>query len=260
MIVYTFDNTLDGLLSAVFDAFNNHEMPNDLLTAGNALPLFCDHIHEVHTDENKSQRVWKGLENKLSHLGLSIITISFLSEETVLNYPLFTYICKAFTNTNKISIERNFSDPDVLFCTQTYRRVCYEAKRMKQFLRFQKAKDGTYLGVIQPDHNVLPLIIDHFKDRFNDQSFLIFDARRRYGFYYDKEDVNRITFCDDQALPFDFTTGKMDADILSDNDKMIQDLWKTYFKAICIKERLNPKKQAGDMPRRYWRYMTEKQN
>ena len=56
MIVYTFDNTLDGLLSAVFDAFNNHEMPNDLLTAGNALPLFCDHIHEVHTDENKSQR------------------------------------------------------------------------------------------------------------------------------------------------------------------------------------------------------------
>ena len=79
---------------------------------------------------------------------------------------------------------------------------------MKQFLRFQKAKDGTYLGVIQPDHNVLPLIIDHFKDRFNDQSFLIFDARRRYGFYYDKEDVNRITFCDDQALPFDFTTGK----------------------------------------------------
>ena len=260
MVVYTFDNTLDGLLSAVFDAFYNHEMPNDLLTAGKVLPLFCDYIHEVNTDENKSKRVWKGLENRLTHLGLSIITISFLSEDNNLNYALFSYICKAFTNKNKISIEKNFSDPDVLICTQTYRRVCFEAKRMKQFLRFQKAKDGTYLGVIHPDFNVLPLIIEHFKDRFNDQCFLIYDAKRGYGFYYDQKEVTRITFSDSQKLPFNYETGKMDADILSDNDKMIQDLWKTYFKAICIKERLNPKKQAGDMPRRYWRYMTEKQN
>ena len=186
MVVYTFDNTLDGLLSAVFDAFYNHEMPNELLTAGKALPLFCDHIHEVNTDENKSKRVWKGLENKLTHLGLSIITISFLSEDNNLNYALFSYICKAFTNKNKISIEKNISDPDVLICTQTYRRVCFEAKRMKQFLRFQKAKDGTYLGVIHPDFNVLPLIIEHFKDRFNDQCFLIYDAKRGYGFYYEE--------------------------------------------------------------------------
>lgn len=260
MLVYTFDNTLDGLLSAVFDSFYYHEMPNDLLTAGDAIPLFCDRIHEVHTNEDKSKRVWKGLENRLSYIGLSIITISFLSEERDKNYALFSYICKAFKNPNKISIEKNFSDPDVLLCTQTYRRVCYEAKRMKQFLRFQQAKDGTYLGVIHPDHNVLPLIIDHFKDRFNDQCFLIFDAKRKYGYYYDKEEASRITFSEGETLPFDKETGKMNSDILSDNDKLFQDLWKTYFKAICIKERLNPKKQAGDMPRRYWKYMTEKQN
>ena len=35
-------------------------------------------------------------------------------------------------------------------------------------------------------------------------------------------------------------------------------IWETYFKAICIKERMNPKKQLSDMPRRYWKYMTEK--
>jgi len=39
----------------------------------------------------------------------------------------------------------------------------------------------------------------------------------------------------------------------------LQDLWRTYFKAICIRERMNPRKQRGDMPVRYWRYMTEKQ-
>jgi len=108
---------------------------------------------------------------------------------------------------------------------------------------------------------VLPLVIGHFKDRFRDQSWLIYDAKRRYGYYSIPEsDVPlRITFEDEASLPFDLESGKLDEALLSENDKMFQDLWRTYFKAICIRERLNPRKQLNDMPRRYWRYMTEKQ-
>jgi hypothetical protein len=136
-------------------------------------------------------------------------------------------------------------------------------------------KDGTYLAVVSPDHNVLPLIIDHFQDRFNDQSWLIYDARRHYGYYYGSSSsapcdaslpsankgmggVVRITFEDEASLPFDLTNGKLDASALSTDDQLFQNLWRTYFKAICIRERINPKKQLNDMPRRYWRYMTEK--
>jgi probable DNA metabolism protein len=54
-------------------------------------------------------------------------------------------------------------------------------------------------------------------------------------------------------------TGKLSDELLSENDQLFQELWRTYFKAICIRERLNPKKQLNDMPRRYWRYLTEKQ-
>ena len=68
----------------------------------------------------------------------------------------------------------------------------------------------------------------------------------------------RVTFEDEAAVPFDLRNGKMDADVLSDNDQLFQELWRTYFKAICIKERMNPRKQLKDMPRRYWKYMTEK--
>ena len=41
MIVYIFDGTMDGLLTAVFDAFAMHEQPETLLMEGEALPLFC---------------------------------------------------------------------------------------------------------------------------------------------------------------------------------------------------------------------------
>ena len=263
MTVYVFDGTMDGLLTAVFDAFLLKEQPEQLLAEGDVLPLFCDHTYHVTTDEEKAQRVWAGLEKKLPCEALRLISVSWLSELRELNTPLFLYICKVFRQGD---ISRNFADADVLAVTNIARRVLHEQLRMKQFIRFQKAKDGTYLGVVSPDHNVLPTIIDHFQDRFNDQPWLIYDAKRHYGYYYGaspnpskgRGDVIRVTFEDESAVPFDLRNGKMDAEVLSDDDQLLQNLWRTYFKAICIKERMNPRKQLQDMPRRYWKYMTEK--
>ncbi len=256
MMVYIFDGTMDGLLTAVFDAFAMHEQPETLLTEGEALPLFCERTQTVHTDEEKARRVWTGLEKKLSREAMKLISVSWLSELKELNGHLFRYICKVFTAGK--GIERHFADPDVLAVTNIARKVLHEQLRMKQFIRFQKAKDGTYLGVVSPDHNVLPLIIDHFQDRFNDQPWLIYDAKRHYGFNYDGKTVIRITFEDEAAVPFNLANGKLDESVLSSDDQLLQDLWRTYFKAICIRERMNPRKQLNDMPRRYWKYMTEK--
>ena len=275
MTVYVFDGTMDGLLTAVFDAFLLKEQPEQLLAEGDALPLFCDHTYHVTSDEEKARRVWAGLEKKLTREALRLISVSWLSELRELNTPLFLYICKVFRQGD---ISRNFADADVLAVTNIARRVLHEQLRMKQFIRFQKAKDGTYLAVVSPDHNVLPIITDHFQDRFNDQPWLIYDAKRHYGYYYQtlpqcnvtlsrreplsvSEGSNmpiRVTFEDEATVPFDLSNGKLNADVLSENDQLFQDLWRTYFKAICIKERMNPHKQLQDMPRRYWKYMTEK--
>lgn len=258
MTVYVFDGTMDSLLSAVFDAFLLKEEPEQLLTGGDVLPLFCERIYKVTTDAEKARRVWTGLEKQLPREALRIISTSQLSELQELWQPLFMLACKVFRQGKEVV--RNFADPDVLTVTQIARRVAYEAHRMMQFVRFQKAKDGTYLAVISPDHNVLPLIVDHFQDRFNDQPWLIYDARRHYGYHYDGESPPiHITFENETSVPFSLADGKLSDDILSSDDHLLQDLWRTYFKAICIRERLNPRKQLNDMPRRYWKYLTEKQ-
>ena len=280
MTVFIFDNTLDGLLTAVFDAFFLRMQDVTLFAEGEQLPLFANEPHVVVTDDTKAARVWKGLEKNLSKDGMRMITISWMSEEHALNQPLFNFICKVFRNVSqrtsergglrKLSLEQNASDTDVLAVRNSCKRVLHEQLRMKQFIRFQKAKDGTYLAVVSPDHNVLPLITDHFEDRFRDQAWLIYDAKRHYGFYKEKsannadetekkgETVIRVTFENEKDVPFDLSNGKLNDDVLSDNDQLFQELWRTYFKAVCIKERLNPKKQLSDMPRRYWQYMTEK--
>lgn len=258
MTVYVFDGTMDGLLSAVFDAFLLKEEPEQLLTGGDVLPLFCERIYKVTTDAEKARRVWTGLEKQLPREALRVISTSQLSELQELWQPLFMLVCKVFRQGKEVA--SNFADPDVLTVTQIARRVAHEAHRMMQFVRFQKAKDGTYLAVISPDHNVLPLIVDHFHDRFNDQLWLIYDARRHYGYHYDGESPPiHITFENETSVSFSLADGKLSDDILSSDDHLLQDLWRTYFKAICIRERLNPRKQLNDMPHRYWKYLTEKQ-
>ena len=96
MQTYVFDNTLDGLLTAVFDSFFLRQQDVTLLAEGEQLPLFAGEPHRVVTDSEKAERVWKGLEKHLSREGLHMITLSWLSEERALNQPLFNMICKVF--------------------------------------------------------------------------------------------------------------------------------------------------------------------
>lgn len=80
--------------------------------------------------------------------------------------------------------------------------------------------------------------------------------KRRYGFYYDLQEVTTISF-DDDSRESHLITGMLDESLMDKDEKLFQQLWKTYFKAICIKERMNPRKHRQDMPVRYWKYLTE---
>ena len=75
MVVYVFDNTLDGLLTAVFDSFFRKQQDVMLLAEGELLPLFADEPYRVVTDSDKAERVWKGLEKNLTKEGLRMTTI-----------------------------------------------------------------------------------------------------------------------------------------------------------------------------------------
>ncbi len=256
MTIFRFDNTFEGLLTCVFDAYSRRTFPDFLLLEGEPLPLFYDEILEVVTDEEKATRVWRGLRKKLSARALNALAECWLAEETETPMLLFRYICKAINA--PCSIETNFGDAVVLEFSRMWKRVDWERLRLLQFVRFQKAADGTYFASVEPEKNALPLVIGHFKDRFADQCWLIYDVGRAYGFYYDLTEVREVRF-EDNNRGVHLVTGKLDEHLMDKDEKLFQQLWKDYFKAICIKERLNPRKHRQDMPVRYWKYLTEKQ-
>lgn len=254
MIIFTYDMTFEGLLTALFEAYDRKKFPDALLPENTPLPLFYKEVIPVFTDEKKSDRVWKGLQKKLSQAGLSVITLAWLSELERVDFLLFRYMRKAIDAPH--SIELNFGDPDILKASQIAKKVSQERHRLAQFVRFQKTADGIFFGALEPLYNVLPIAISHFKDRFADQKWLLYDLKREYGYYYDLDTVTEVRF---QDKPTHLSTGKLNEELMDKEEKMFQKLWKAYFKSISIKERANPKLHRQNLPTRFWKYLTEKQ-
>lgn len=253
MLVFFYDKSFEGLLTAVFDAYNRKSFPDELFGEGEFAPLFMTDSYSVITDLKKSKRVWSALEKKMSKHACNMLTCSWLSEINGCDTLIFRYIRK--TLDSNVSIETNFGDKDVLELQQIARKVVHEKHYLEEFIRFQKAADGIFFAPITPIYNALPLVISHFKDRFADQKWVIYDLKRKYGYYYDLKTVEEITLEDDTHL----LNGKLDENLMAEDEKLFQELWKGYFKALTIKERINLKLQRQHMPKRFWKYLTEKQ-
>ncbi|MDR1516923.1 MAG: TIGR03915 family putative DNA repair protein [Dysgonamonadaceae bacterium] len=255
MTVFTYDKTFDGLLSCIFFAYENRVFPDLILAEEAQKSLFTEISYRVPTEDEKAVRVWKSLERKLSPMARKAMFAVWLSELEETDMLLFRYIRKNIDAPQ--GIEMNFGDADVLRCEEIARKVAKDAQKLIQFIRFQETADGIYFAPVSPQHNTLQMVARHFKARFADRQWVIYDTRRRFGIYYDLKTVSEITFSEEDAEKL--SSGKLDNAKLSESETLLQTLWKEYFKTLAIKERVNLRLQRQNMPKRYWKYMTEMQ-
>lgn len=253
MVIFYYDKTFEGLLTAVFEAYSRRTFPDKLLVEGEVLPLFYDEVFTVVSDPGKSDRVWKALQKKLSAVSLSRLTLTWLSELPGSDMLLFRYIRKVIDSPR--SVETDFGDPDVLEMSKIWKKVGNERGHVVQFLRFQKTADGIFFAALSPLYNVLPLTVSHLKDRFADQRWLLYDLKREYGYYYDLKEVSEIRFEEKEEH---LLSGWLNEELMDKDEKLFQSLWSTYFRSIAIKERINPKLHRQMMPARFWPNLTEK--
>lgn len=255
---YCFDGTMTGLLSCIFRAFQFKEFQVRISTATQVQTgLFEQDWINVASNDEHAQRVWQGLKQKVATSSLKRFYYTFLSEQAVAYQHLFDFACYVFESS--YAVDRNYGHPDVLALSQWTKQVGREKHRMEAFVRFKKAKDGLFIALVKPDFNVLPLIERHFKARYQDQRWLIYDEQRKFGIYYDLHNVHQITM-NATALDVNQRTGFSQAfSIELDEDEALYDqLWKDYFRSVNIEARKNMKLHIQYVPKRYWRYMNEK--
>jgi probable DNA metabolism protein len=251
MTTLFYDGTFEGLLTAIFEIYDR-KLLQVKIQKGEwySSALFEDTLNVI-TSEVYAGRVLKGLRKKLSPNGLQRLYIAHMAEIEHEENSLVGFIRYVFDSAQ--NIEDDYGNRFVMRLSEVVRMVRREKHRMEAFVRFQKLKDGSFYAAVSPDFNVLPLLIRHFRNRYTDQKWIIYDLKRNYGIYYDLHDT--------QYIVLDFSTMAKPGDVISaftEDESIYQHLWKNYFHSVNIPARKNTKLHVRHIPKRYWRHLTEK--
>jgi probable DNA metabolism protein len=249
-LVFVFDGTFDGLLSAVFDAYAQKRWPDaveaqEMLTPG----LFEDRVR-IDTDAAKAARVWGALKTHLGANRQRQVALAFLAGCR----GAATAIYRFLRDSLPAGGSRGRPPADLhahLAVSRLAQQVSREAHRFKGFVRFSRVDEDQYLALIEPRHDVLPLLQRHFEERYADQKWVIYDVKRGYGLSFDRQRTTVI-----HRDPAGLTAGPDDP---QDPEARARALWRRYFAAASVEQRANHRLQLSKVPRRFRRYLTEMQ-
>lgn len=246
-----YEGTYEGWLTAVFEIYE-YKLEDVIFSKNeNSGGLFFSNTHRVITDEVKAKRVLNGLKKRLSKDGFQGIYCAFLSEINEIERILFQFV--KYVLESPVNVEEDYGNNVVLETRKAFKLTIKESHRMKAFVRFKLTKDNLYYAIVEPDCDVLPLIENHFKKRYADQRWLIYDARRKYGIYYDLQNTTTVLLQFKADQHSKHITG-----LFNEDEEFFQNLWKRYFSSVNIESRKNLKLHIQHMPKRYWKYLTEK--
>lgn len=242
-LIYLYDGTFDGLLTSVFESYSNKEVPYKIAFEENFQQSFNNKIKIIKTDLIKSKRVADGFSKKAGKQAFDNIVTSFLSNDFEKENKIFMYIktglSKGPSFINQIALDEVFNIDKLV------QKVGREAHLLTGFVRFKLMEGGVFYSLIEPTHNIIPIIMPFFADRYADQPFIIHDPGHKIAGFYDMKQW-KLVETSELKLPKEH-----------EEQANYERMWKKFYNTIAIEGRYNPICQRNHMPKKYWKHLTE---
>lgn len=240
-LIYLYDGSFDGLLCCVFESYDKKEIPADIFSPDTVQTVLLPQ-KEVVTDPKKSARVLISIPKKMGADALDFIRHAFLTclPQKELYILLFLRMGFRFGP----SVMNMLADDVVNTLFKAVKHLNNEAHLLKGFIRFS-VFNGALAAEIEPKNIVLPLLTLHFRERYPEERFLIYDRTHAMALIYQPYRAEIIPV-DDLQLPEP-----------DEEERAFRELWRLFYNTIEVQGRHNPKCRMSHMPKRYWKYMTE---
>lgn len=240
--VYRYDGTLPGLLCCAAECFRDKTLPQAIQCLDDPRETLFP-VKAVDTDPALALRVERSVREKISREVWGMIRRAFLTcmEEKELKIIKFLLLGYKYGP----EVARHAENDDVAAVTKALLYLKNEAHFHVEFLRFSDL-GGFLAAEITPNNNILPLIAEHFCDRFSGENLMIYDKSHKLGFLYQNTGRREFFQADSVELPPP-----------DEEEEEYRALWKGFYNAIAIEGRKNQKLRRTHMPMRYWPNMTE---
>ena len=247
-VAYLHDDTLEGLLSAVFLSYARHENPEDIVAQKRYQPRLGQSAIHVETNFQHAERVRKGVVKAAGNDAFMVIARA----STCDNYEMGSYVL-AFVRFVIDYSERfgkrpslyDVSNPAIENIMRLDRSVRNESERIRQFARFSHLDNGVWFARINPSASIVPFVMSYFESRLNGLPFIVYDERHGCAGVHDGRSWMLVR---DDAVNVPPST---------ENDKIMQEAWKVFYDALSVEARYNPELRRSFMPVRLWRNLTE---
>ena len=240
-IAYLYDGSFEGLMCCVYESYYKKELPELIFTKDEAQATLYD-IREIESDRGKAAKVKSAVLNKISAEALDFIQKAFFIVLPRKELLILDFLRKGFKTGRKIL--DMLTDDTVSVLNKAVAHLGKESALYRGFVRFSDI-GGVMVSVIEPKNFVLPLMMDHFCDRYPEETFVIYDKTHSTMLLGEKGKA-RLGYVEN------FEPGEAGI-----GEKAFRRLWQSFYDAIGIQERYNPQCQMSHMPKRYWSQMTE---
>lgn len=239
MKIIVYDGTFEGFLTVIFTSYKENfkvkiESEKDQIS-------FLDQKY-IKTNFEKAKRVEDSIKKNISKEFYYDIKIAFKSDYKNKDTIIARLIKLSFLKGEKIIKSTNKYAIAFNKMVKNYSR---EAHAFKGLLRFKEIQEGFLFAKYESHNDILEDLSRHFLQRMPKEKFVIYDKNRNKAFVsiYGNFEVVEI-------LNLDIKESK--------KEEFFQNLWIGFYDAIAIKERKNKKLMIENMPKKYWKYLPEK--
>ena len=240
--IYVYDGGFITFIALVVELFKNKITPDDIkLINSYDKGLFDNEIYiRVENESENIELIKTKLTKEVSYCIYNV----YLSDNKNKEMIIYDFLLNYFKYGRTIFGRRNIDSVNESIKIAKYVRG--EAHKLKGFLRFSKMKNNFYYAKFESTNNVIGILANHFRKRLMGENFIIHDTKRGIYAIYDRKKILYLT-----------NNEIVDLNLEKDNEESIEDLWKTFYKTIGIKERENKRCRQNFMPKKYWKNMLE---
>ena len=253
---YLYDNSFEGMLTAIAMAVKAPEPVQAVCPASGFAPSLFHAMVMIENDQAQASRLFhylQGLPGQAARLAIN----GFLSEDRSVGSHLLQFVRLSLVLSGEASAL--YSNDAVRALHNLSRRVSFEAHRLNGLLRFRILADGLQYAPFSADHNVIGYCADHFRHRLANRRWILHDLGRNLALYWNTETLQTVEVDADIACHV-ARFGELPKEQLTAEEHYYQQLWRTFHTNIANPDRENTVLQSQFIPRRYWRYLVEKQS